>query len=1443
MPNIRRTFVKGVMNKDVDERLLDDGYFRHAENVVINTSEGSDVGAIEKCLSNKQLTFLDLGSDINVVGSYSDEAKKKLYWWVVSAFNKYVFEYDLSTKAVYKLLHESRLKNEDFILRFNKNTQITGIGKILSEDIKKDMLVWTDNVGEICSINIERSKTYDKNGFTKEDIFLIKKPPVKAPISNLIYIKTDSNNIEERFISFAYRYKYLDGEYSALSPFSNYSFEPKGVEIDYDTQENNGMINRYNGVQVSYNSGGKQVKEIQVIAKESRSNNCYIIETFNKKKLSITDDSIQSIIYSNNKLYKVLPEKELFKEFDNVPRKAKALTVVGNRLVFGNYTEGYHMVDSTGADIKPDFNVSVKSYDIGKSIEQGNVASYNNKYLVIKDSKTFYKKGYSMNLLMTIINDSGGSLSQDKTMIDTEFFYDFKKDYTTLKDLITESDFIDFISYVNDFIAKNITNYKDYESTSALKKPVTIEAKYDDVERELFFEVKFGWIYYIGEDGKEWLSNLYAKFSNNSIIKLNAIGSFKSAKTNRDYEVAIIYEDDFKRSSTAITCLNNSTHIGIERSIKVNKLEVSINHRPPAWAKTYRLAVKSTANTYETIYISVYFPYEGYVYCKLEGTSKDKVKEGDTLILKKDSGKEASSVLTVKVLERAWKDKDFLKGNKDQSGNDIVEPEGIYIKIKPVGFVMDESKFNTVSENTGANSRSSSTRVGNNDYARIRTKPFSESDGSPLKLNQGSVIQVWIKSAHCPDAGWQENIFSKTYNINKLNYDFKQWYDDEIGNKAQLWGNEGNSIDDYKPFINIDNNNVMTIISTKRHLSGNRASYLDISIVVRQNNGIYIFETQEEKKVDVGIFYKTSQVFHIINGRHSGENPNMPIVGDKIKLELDFHNCFAFGNSVESYKIKDNFNANSLGLDLMTTATSEDDYAEITRYSDLTYSEAFIESTGINGINSFNRSLLNWKELDKGNGWVQKIVSRDSNLLVFQTEKVGQVMFGKDVMYGADGAANITKVPYILGEYVAYSGEYGMSHPESFEMEGNRVYWIDAKRGHVLRLSNNGITPITYGMEGFFRDELSSKSDWKILGGYDPYTKLYNITFFERNQLKYVFDSNTEIIKFKETEAFKYDLGLGKLNGDAKLQYNITDGRATIEAIVDGRRYVESNVSGIGEMLIRMEKVSLQDLLLETTITPVTDEVSYTIKNIAPQGTDIGITIIVISEEAVYDVSALVGFKWGQGQYYYNDVSLDTKTTNLFLTEIGKQGIGKFIGLNSLLNMTVKSDKKYNYDKDHIKMRYLSSDTEYKEEQLSEIIDRSMEVYLTDEKEGDVNIQISNVIESRPEKFKYLIFEFKKTDIDTNKLLPPASAKILSAVENIANLQIIYGNNQKEVVSYNIRYRSKSSDEWLDYFVVEKTKEESVIREFKLKIPAEDALFVVASVDREGLTSEYINFE
>ena len=52
MPEIKNTFVKSKMNKDLDSRLIPNGEYRDGLNISVSTSEGSDVGALENIRRN-----------------------------------------------------------------------------------------------------------------------------------------------------------------------------------------------------------------------------------------------------------------------------------------------------------------------------------------------------------------------------------------------------------------------------------------------------------------------------------------------------------------------------------------------------------------------------------------------------------------------------------------------------------------------------------------------------------------------------------------------------------------------------------------------------------------------------------------------------------------------------------------------------------------------------------------------------------------------------------------------------------------------------------------------------------------------------------------------------------------------------------------------------------------------------------------------------------------------------------------------------------------------------------------------------------------------------------------------------------------------------------------------------------------------------------------------
>ena len=78
MPEIKNAFIKGKMNKDLDERLLPNGEYRDAVNIDVDYSEGSDVGALKNILGNTQRDSISLSS-AKCIGVAKDIENSKLF--------------------------------------------------------------------------------------------------------------------------------------------------------------------------------------------------------------------------------------------------------------------------------------------------------------------------------------------------------------------------------------------------------------------------------------------------------------------------------------------------------------------------------------------------------------------------------------------------------------------------------------------------------------------------------------------------------------------------------------------------------------------------------------------------------------------------------------------------------------------------------------------------------------------------------------------------------------------------------------------------------------------------------------------------------------------------------------------------------------------------------------------------------------------------------------------------------------------------------------------------------------------------------------------------------------------------------------------------------------------------------------------------------------------
>jgi len=163
----------------------------------------------------------------------------------------------------------------------------------------------------------------------------------------------------------------------------------------------------------------------------------------------------------------------------------------------------------------------------------------------------------------------------------------------------------------------------------------------------------------------------------------------------------------------------------------------------------------------------------------------------------------------------------------------------------------------------------------------------------------------------------------------------------------------------------------------------------------------------------------------------------------------------------------------------------------------LIYSGIFNSRTGINDTNVFSVAEDITKAADPANGSIQKLYAEDTNLIIFQQNKVSRALIDKDAIYSAEGGGTVTSANLVIGQIIPYAGNFGISNnPESFAVYGYRKYFVDKNRNAVLRLSQDGLTEISnYGMYDYFRDELSSLSiSDKAVGAWDIYTKQYTIS-------------------------------------------------------------------------------------------------------------------------------------------------------------------------------------------------------------------------------------------------------------------------------------------------------------------------------------------------------------
>jgi len=244
------------------------------------------------------------------------------------------------------------------------------------------------------------------------------------------------------------------------------------------------------------------------------------------------------------------------------------------------------------------------------------------------------------------------------------------------------------------------------------------------------------------------------------------------------------------------------------------------------------------------------------------------------------------------------------------------------------------------------------------------------------------------------------------------------------------------------------------------------------------------------------------------------------------KFLLPWHNCYSFGNGVESNRIRDNFNLPFVSNGVKASATLEQEYKEENRKYGLIYSGIYNSTSGVNNLNQFIAAEKITKDINPIYGSIQKLYSRDSDLVALCEDKILRIQANKDALFNADGSSNVVASSNVLGQTIPFSGEFGISkNPESFASESYRAYFTDRVRGAVVRLSKDGLTPISdAGMKDWFRDNLRDATS--LIGSFDDRNNEYNLR---------VGNSNNHVLSFSEKVG-----GWVSFKSFTKMQYGIS---------------------------------------------------------------------------------------------------------------------------------------------------------------------------------------------------------------------------------------------------------------------------------------------------------------
>jgi len=884
-----------------------------------------------------------------------------------------------------------------------------------------------------------------------------------------------TNNILDDMFQFKYRYLYEDNGVSSYSGISdidlddNFALNSVVSASDYQT------IN--NRIDITYEDSISDVVNIEIVARKGNDGEFFLIDTvpnnfiklLKKLKNSLIDNDSYDYLetdstnsFFNDGTYPFVDKQDSNKLFDAVPKLAKGQTILSNnRIAYGNVVEGY---DNTNVIVSSEFatffsdplSSSFDDIPISHTTVDNDGESFFNQHLGGGSEKTKHKQKFNL-----------ASIDLDENFnqtVELNYSWSYKRERRFAGDITRNGTFnvsLDVtgaasIDDVGQLLEAHIDSGFDNTTFSGGSTNGTVSAHYISSEKKL----KVTFEYANSNSGGNTFSSI--NFDKNRKLKTNNKSKFISGSSGRStfktgafHSFGISYFDETNRCSFVNVAPNYSSDYNGSRPYnkfyteqggfglsEVTSLVFNIFNRPPIWATDYQLCYTGNNTVDEFIQMSI-------------------------INVKRGTGEDTQIYLGLQSL----KGQNFSYNEVSNSLIDYQFAPGDRVRFisykpsnseDPIRFVEYIDVEISGSDLYIGGSDEPINVSGNSEGFYIR---IPDPEVTAVEDDNGDTVSIAHSDAGSISGTGYEGLFVEIYRPKKEgSEEFNVYY--EVGGK--------------KPIIAHGTD-------ARRH-SGNHSD----------QGSEFIFDTDLNlEKSDIGAT--------VIIGSHTNND-----IGDVyVKPRSMATSSDGSGDITffpEDYYLNDFHNTNHYNRGRINVINNK--ATERRLEASVYYSEPYSSTGSINGLSNFNLANVPYFDYNKDFGSIQFLSTRNDDLMIFHENKVGRVLVGKDILNTASGDGLVSLSNNIIDNYVQlYAGDFGCClQPESVVKAGNKFYFVDIKRGAVLRLGGDGLTAISNnGMRDYFRDigemyaiydpEKKSFVSFNLIAGYDHKYEEYIVTF------------------------------------------------------------------------------------------------------------------------------------------------------------------------------------------------------------------------------------------------------------------------------------------------------------------------------------------------------------